>query len=661
MNKRLKDARSVVSRAYSLISVKAMEEKGDEVYIDGIATTPTPDRMGDVVEPDGAMFKLPVPLLWQHNSGQPIGLVEEASITKDGIAIRACMRKGVTARIDEAIALIKAGLVRGLSIGFRGIDVEEIKGTWSLRFKTWEWLELSAVTIPANAEASIQAIKNFDTEQRAASGPLGGAPLPGASGTTTKPATRGFFFDPKKGIDTMKTIKEQIEALQAARQQKAARMAEIMQKSIDEGRSTDASEQEEFDNLDAETRAADGDLKRLQSLEALNIQRAVAPQGGSLGAGGNSRGPTIIVRSGEAEEKFKGQMFTRRVIAKALAYMSQGELTPGQVAEIRWGKSNPMLVSVIKAAVAGHGSGSGEAGAELVSADDRYTGDFISYLYAQTVFNRLPLREIPANVTVKGQDGAAAAYWTGESKPIPVSKADFSSVSLTPLKVAALAVLSNELMRDSSPSAEMLIRDALVQAASQRIDLTFLSTAAASAGVSPAGLLNGVSAESTQGADGDGVRADIKALYALFISARNASGLSFVMSKSLAKSLQLMRNALGQREFPDITQEGGSLEGDPVVTGDNVNAAHLILLKPSDIYKIGDGGIQVSMSRDATIEQDTAPSGASDTPVAQSAYPVSMFQSESTAVKVVWSMNFAKRRTGAVQYVEDAAYGASIT
>src|SRR5690606_25369784 len=128
-----------------------------------------------------------------------------------------------------------AGLVRGLSIGFRGLDVEEIKGSWSLRFKEWEWLELSAVTIPANAEATIQAIKSIDSELRAASGNARPNPPPGVSGTPTKPAKRGFFLDPNKGKVEM-TIQEQIAALEAARAAKAARMTEIMQKSIDEGR-----------------------------------------------------------------------------------------------------------------------------------------------------------------------------------------------------------------------------------------------------------------------------------------------------------------------------------------------------------------------------------------------------------------------------------------
>lgn len=469
----------------------------------------------------------------------------------------------------------------------------------------------------------------------------------------------------------MKTVAQQVADLQATRAAKAARMEAIAQKSIDEGRSMDESETEEFDGIEAEIQSIDADLVRLGKLDKLMKSakpvEQPAPGANQQRAASQARehGPTIIVAK-DKEEKFKGQNFTRMVIARAVAHMNMlsgnnGTTDPVAIAVKRWGKTNPTLVEVIKAGVAGGGTDSGEWGAELVQADARFTGDFIEYLNSRTVFNQLPLREVPTNVTIKGQDGAATGYWVGQSKAIPVSKADFSTVDLSSLEVGALAVVSNRLLTESSPAAESLVRDALVEAAAQRIDTTFLSNFAASAGVSPAGLLNGVTGIASSGSDGDAVRADIKALYDVFIDAKNATGLWFVMNPSLAKALQLMTNALGQKEFPDIRQTGGTLEGDPVVTGENVGGDDLILLKPSDIWKIGDGGVEVSMSRDATIEQDSAPQGASDTPVAASANLVNMFQANSTAIKVVRLMNFAKRRTHAVQYVEGAHYGSAST
>lgn len=457
-------------------------------------------------------------------------------------------------------------------------------------------------------------------------------------------------------------ISAQIKALEATRAAKAARMEALAKSAIDKGETMSEAESEEFDTVDSEIKTIDLDLVRMKRLEQLAGQRAtpvtrIDVNDDPTRKGGESRstGPTIIIQK-DVAEKFKGQNFTRMVIAKALAH-KKGGLASGW-AEHRWGKTNPMLVAILKAnEIAGGGSGSGEWGAELVQADTRYTGDFIEFLYSKTVYDQLPLREVPANVVIKGQDGAATGFWVGESKGIPASKADFSSVTLGPLKVAAIAVVSNELLEDSSPAAEALVQDSLVQASSQRVDTTFISATALSAGVSPAGILNGLSGIASSGHDSDAVRNDVKALYATFIAAKNAGGLVFVTDTSTRKAIQLLTNQLGQTAFPEIAQN--QLLGDPLFFGDNVVSGDLVLLKPSDIYKIGDTGIEVSISRDAMIEQNSVPVGATDTPVAAANTLTSMFQEESTAIKVVRRINFAKRRASAAAFITGANYGTS--
>ncbi len=455
----------------------------------------------------------------------------------------------------------------------------------------------------------------------------------------------------------MPTIAEQITAYEQKRAALVAANEAIMTKAAGEGSTLDAQQEESFDGNLADIEAIDKHLVRLRSVEKTTAASAVAVVGKSTIEGAGSRGgvaPTIIVK-GDADEAFEGQMFTRLVIAKTLARI-EGVGFALDEARKRWGGANPVLVQVIRAAVAGGGSDAGEWGAELVTADGRYTGDFIEYLYARTVFDKLPLREIPANVTIKGQDGAASAYWVGQSKSIPASKADFLNVTLPPLKVAALAVVSKELLRDSTPAAEKLVRDSLVEASAQKVDGTFFSADAAVAGVSPAGILAGLAAGVSAGNDVDGVLADIKSLYAGFIAARNASGLHFVTNESLAKSLGLMQNALGQDAFPGISATGGTLKGDQLHGGGNVGAGDLILLKPSDIYKIGDRGVEVSLSTEAAIQMADNPDGASDTPTPNASL-VSMFQTDSVALKVVRPLNFAKRRASAVAFIGDADYG----
>ena len=127
--------------------------------------------MNDIVDPEGAKYKLPIPLLWQHDAGDPIGQVIRAKVSKAGIEIVARIAKGVTRRRSTASGhLSKAGTVPGFSIGFKPAEHEPIPKTNGIRFKKWNWLELSCVTIPANASATITTIRSIDTAQRAASG-----------------------------------------------------------------------------------------------------------------------------------------------------------------------------------------------------------------------------------------------------------------------------------------------------------------------------------------------------------------------------------------------------------------------------------------------------------------------------------------------------------
>ncbi|HQR77150.1 MAG TPA: phage major capsid protein, partial [Burkholderiaceae bacterium] len=644
---------------WSTVEVKSAEDRGGKRTFSGVASTPTTDRMGDIVEPKGAQFKLPLALLWQHDASQPIGWVKSARVTDNGIEVQAEMASvdepgKLKDRLDEAWQSLKSGLVRGLSIGFRAIEAQDIKGTWGQRFTKWDWLELSAVTIPANAEANILAIKSSDAAQLAATGRTSRSVQtpPGASGT--KQAASGRFFNAQRKEDEVKTLQELIDA----RAQAAARMNELTELKTAEARRFTAEEGAEFDQLLDDIGSLDDDIRTAKA-QALSASTARAVDGLSQRGASQSRGrsPNIIVRNTDPEDKFKGQSFVRGVIAKALAQMHGASAI--EIAQHRWGKTHPQLVQWIKADVAGGGAGSGEWGAELVQADGRFTGDFIEYLYGMTIFDRLPLRSVPANVTIKGQDGAATGYWVGESKGIPMSKADFSNVSLTPLKVAALTVLSNELIRDSSPSAEMLVRDALAEASAQKVDTTFLSTSAASSGVSPAGILNGLTANTSEGITADDARDDLNGLYNYFAGQKNTSGLVIVTTPVIANALYNLRNALGQMEFPGMTRTGGELQGFPVYVGDNVGTGDLIMMKPSDIWKIGDGGVQVSISREAAIEQSDAPTGATDTPATagNSTKWTSMFQEESTAIKVVRSINFQKRRSTAVAYIGNAAYG----
>ena len=135
------------------------------------------------------------------------------------------------------------------------------------------------------------------------------------------------------------------------------------------------------------------------------------------------------------------------------------------------------------------------------------------------------------------------------------------------------------------------------------MDTTFISTAAASAGVSPAGLLNGLSAISANGSGAVAdIRSDIQDLFAPFAAANiSRKNMVLVMHENLHLALMLTHDN-GFRAFPDITADGGSILGIPVVASNHVAAGDVIMISASDILLADDGEVTVEMSDETSLE-----------------------------------------------------------
>lgn len=158
------------NRAYSILEVKSVDE--DKRVIRGIATTPTVDRMGDIIDPLGVKFTNPMPLLWQHQHDMPIGHTTFGKATKTGIPFEAefvhpddVKSETLKDRLQMAWDSVKTKLVRAVSIGFRPIEYA-FMDNGGIRYNEVEVYELSAVTIPANSEALITTVKSIDAALR---------------------------------------------------------------------------------------------------------------------------------------------------------------------------------------------------------------------------------------------------------------------------------------------------------------------------------------------------------------------------------------------------------------------------------------------------------------------------------------------------------------
>lgn len=640
-----------MDRAYSILTVKAVQEDAREIR--GVATTPSPDRYGDIVEPMGVQFRNPMPLLWQHRSDQPIGTVTFDKPSKDGVGFVAKLAKvdgptGLVARIDEAWASVKAGLVRAVSIGFRPVESAHIKDGGTHFLKS-EVLELSLVTIPANADCTITTIKSIDTAARAASGvPKGGVDRPvNARVRAPLPIIKGV----KPPEKPMKTIAEQIAAFEATRASKSAEMLSIMNKSADEGVTLDAEQADAYDALDAEVKSIDAHIVRLRAAERQIAAAARPVDGSNAAAGSESRGggaPRVEVKGANLP---KGTAFTRYAMA---LMVSKGNLLQAEQIAKNW-RDTPDVETVIKAAVAA-GTTTDVAWAKPLVEYQTMASEFAELLRPATIIGRIPnLRRVPFNVKVPRQTAGSTAGWVGEAKPKPVSALAFDQITLGFRKLAGIVVLSEELVRFSNPSAEAVVRQDLIDSIVSTMDKDFVDPANAGvADVKPASITNGVTAIAASGTSADALRSDVKAVMTNFTAANLGLGGSvWIMPETTAISLSLMMNALGQPENPNIDgTTGGTFFGLPVILSQNVPAGTIILAKASEIMLADDGQVMIDVSREASLQMDSAPASPPDATTVL----VSLWQHNMVGLRAERYINWTKRRAGAVQMITGAAY-----
>src|SRR5262245_17695942 len=114
----------MLERGYCLLDVKGVAPDTSLRGFSGLASTPELDRQGHSVNPAGITFTNPLPLLLGHDQMAPIGTVELGPVTPEGLAFTARIASidepgRLKDRTDEAWQAVKAGLMRGMSIGYR--------------------------------------------------------------------------------------------------------------------------------------------------------------------------------------------------------------------------------------------------------------------------------------------------------------------------------------------------------------------------------------------------------------------------------------------------------------------------------------------------------------------------------------------------------------
>lgn len=118
------------------------------------------DLAHDVIEPGAFAASLArrgadgVKMLWHHDPAEPIGRWLEIREDARGLFVRGRLLPEI-ARAREAISLMRAGVLDGLSIGFRTLRGRRDRASGIRRLAEIDLWEISIVTFPMQPDARV--------------------------------------------------------------------------------------------------------------------------------------------------------------------------------------------------------------------------------------------------------------------------------------------------------------------------------------------------------------------------------------------------------------------------------------------------------------------------------------------------------------------------
>jgi hypothetical protein len=324
----------------------------------------------------------------------------------------------------------------------------------------------------------------------------------------------------------------------------------------------------------------------------------------------------------------KGQWFAR---AAQLLALQGNESTAMSTADARWGSDNGAS-RILKAAVA-PGTTADQTWAGLLT--DPGAREVFAAIRERSIMGQLSgMRRIPPATHVVLQTAGAAASWVGENQPKPHTRLTYGNgPNLKVLKLQATVVATRDLLLLSTPAAEDLFRDELLNAVTREQDTAFIDPANAGVtDVKPASITNGVTPIVSTGSPDS----DIEALFAAYTGDWETATL--IANGKVAAAMNGLTH-------PDVGARGGLVMGVPVIASRNVPNTILVLVDAAGLVYFEEGA-GMDKSEHATLELADNPTTPTETTVV-----TSLWQNNLVALRVELFTNWARARAGCVSYV----------
>ncbi len=464
-----------------------------------------------------------------------------------------------------------------------------------------------------------------------------------------------------------KSLQERLEAAQRKREAAVKAMGTLYETADSEGRGLSDDEQKAFDGHRSEITAQDREIANIKDLAKLELGTADTTKGATgteevdthraSGASSLDLGDRNVL--GVRRNLQKGAAFTR--YAMALAASKGNVMAAERIAQERF-RGTPEVATVLKAAVAAGTTTDTNWAAPLVEYQTMQS-EFIELLRPMTILGQIDgLRAIPFDVRMPRQTAGASANWVGEGAPKPVSKLQFDTVTMPHSKLAVIVAITEELARMSTPSAEATVRQDLLEAVSQFIDVQFIDPAIASSSVRPGGITNGITAVESTGGTVAQVTTDLNAVLTAMSVANIAMRAPYwVMHTRTKNYLMTLRTSQDVYAFRDEMSRG-TLLGIPFRTSNNVPLVdqsspaspgsletYIVLMDASEVFLADDGETMLDVSREASLQMDDAPSaGASSL--------VSLWQNNMVGIRAERYIHWKRRRDAAIGVISKVPY-----
>lgn len=445
------------------------------------------------------------------------------------------------------------------------------------------------------------------------------------------------------------TLQEHIDAIKATINDRMKKMSDIMTKAAkDNGSTPEGADEEAIKGYESEIKNLEANLARLEKIQKSQVDlpsTTVPVEGGTSEKGLNStQGKKTVVETGSNLPKGHGlAMIVRAKVASQQLAKNHSEYVSASDLLKSW--NAPEHVQNVAKAVAGT-TASTEYSA-LVQTQN-LVNEFMDVMRPQTIIGRIKgFREVPFNITVPTKTSGSIVNWVGEGQKKPVTNLVIGKTSLSFAKIAGIVPFSDELGKFSDPKVDAMVMQDLSDSITGFSDAQFLLPTKVESGESPASILNGVTPITAAGLTIDNFRSDLRKLRGKFIAGNvSLTGCYYIMSETMASFMSDLIDALGNPVYRGMDAPVGekTLKGLPVVESESAGAI-IALIKPSEILLADDGGIDLSISSEATLDYNDGTDDVS----------LNLWQQNMVAVRAERYVRWKKRHALAAAWIDYSA------